>query len=138
MYVWGTANPVGESSGYDGMYLTASEINNMVLDRQLPGLPVKIEHMGDSVGNIVSAWQHNGQLDLLLNIDEKSPNLSSVMAASFVAGAVCKDLSLGYTVGVQQSADGALSTKDKRVAEVSLVKRGARENCHIHGFFDAR
>ena len=135
MFVWGTANPVGESTGYDGMYLTGSEINNMVIDRELNGLPVKIEHMGDTVGTIVSAWQHHGRLDLLLNIDEKSPRLSSVLASSFVSGNVCKDLSLGYTVAVQQSADGALSTKNKRVAEVSLVKRGAREHCHIHGFF---
>jgi hypothetical protein len=135
MYVWGTANPVGESDGYDGMYLTGSEINNMVLDRELTGLPVKIEHMGDTVGTIVSAWQHNGRLDLLLNIDDKSPSLSTALASSFVSGSVCKDLSLGYTVAVQQSADGALSTNNKRVAEVSLVKRGARQQCHIHGFF---
>jgi len=136
MYVWGTANPVGESAGYDGMYLTGSEINNMVLDRELHGLPVKIEHMGDNVGTIVSAWQHHGRLELLLNIDDNSPNLSSALASSFVSGNVCKDLSLGYTVAVKQSADGALSTNNKRVVEVSLVKRGARQQCHIHGFFD--
>jgi hypothetical protein len=135
MYVWGTANPVGESSGYDGMYLTGSDINNMVIDRTLTGLPVKIEHVGDSVGTIVSAWQHNGRLDLLLNIDDKSPSLSTVLASTFVSGKVCKDLSLGYTVAVQQSKDGSLSTNNKRVAEVSLVKQGARKQCHIHGFF---
>ena len=135
MFVYRTANPVGEAAGYDGMYLTGSEINNMVIDRELTGLPVLLEHKGEQVGTIVSAWQHNGRLDLLLNIDEKSPCLSSVLASSFVSGKVCKDLSLGYTVAIQQSADGALSTKNKRVAEVSLVKRGAREHCHIHGFF---
>jgi hypothetical protein len=135
MYVWGTANPIGEGGGYDGLYLTSGDINSMVLDRNLVGLPVKIEHKGDGVGSIVSAWQHDGRLDLLLNIDEKSPNMESALASHFVKGNVCKDLSLGYTVAVEQSADGVLSAGVKRVAEVSLVKRGARKNCHIHGFF---
>ena len=135
MYVWGTANPKGEGAGYDGMYLTGGDINTMVLDRDLVGLPVKLEHKGEAVGKIVSAWQHNGRLDLLLNVDEKSPNLDSALASQFVKGNVCKDLSLGYTVGVEQSSNGALSAGKKRVAEVSLVKQGAREKCHIHGFF---
>lgn len=136
MLVYGTANPPGEEeSTYDGMLLTGYEINRMVLDRDLVGLPVLLEHAGNSVGTIVAAWQHRGQLDLILSIDEKSPNLSSVLASSFVSGNVCKDLSLGYTVAVHQSAEGTLSTSTKKVSEVSLVKRGAREHCHIHGFF---
>jgi hypothetical protein len=116
------------------MYLTGGDINTMVLDRDLVGLPVKLEHKGEAVGRIVSAWQHKGRLDLLLNVDEHSPNLDSALASQFVKGNVCKDLSLGYTVNVEQSLNGALSTGNKRVAEVSLVKRGAREKCHIHGF----
>jgi hypothetical protein len=135
MFVWGTANPVGESAGYDGMYFTGGEINDMVLDRKLVGLPVKIEHKGEQVGHIVSAWQHSGRLDLLLNIDESSPSMATAVASHFVTGNVCKDLSLGYTVGVEQSADGGISTGRKQVSEVSIVKRGARENCHIHAFF---
>ena len=137
MYVWGTANPKGEAAGYDGMYFTGSEINDMVLDRTLVGIPVKIEHKGEEVGHIVSAWQHGGRLDLLLNIDEKSPSMATAVASHFVTGSVCKDLSLGYTVGVEQSADGNISTGKKVVSEVSIVKRGAREHCHIHGFFGA-
>jgi hypothetical protein len=135
MYVWGTANPVGECAGYDGMYFTGGEINDMVLDRTLVGIPVKIEHKGEQVGHIVSAWQHSGRLDLLLSIDESSPSMATAVASHFVKGNVCKDLSLGYTVGVQQSADGGLSTGKKEVSEVSIVKRGARDDCHIHAFF---
>jgi hypothetical protein len=135
MYVWGTANPVGEGNGYDGMYLTGGEMNAMCLDKALIGLPVKVEHKGDTVGSIVSAWQHNGCLDLLLDITDNSPDMASHLASHYVKGNVCKDLSLGYTVCVEQSVNGALSTGNKRVAEVSLVKQGARQNCHIHGFF---
>ena len=137
MFVYGTANPVGEGTGYDGMYFTGSEINNMVIDRTLVGIPVKIEHKGEQVGHIVSAWQHSGRLDLLLNIDESSPSMATAVASHFVSGSVCKDLSLGYTVGVEQSADGGISTGKKQVSEVSIVKRGAREHCHIHAFFGA-
>ena len=137
MYVYGTANPEGEGSTYDGMLLTSYDINRMVLDRELIGLPVLLEHAGGAVGTIVTAWQHKGQLELLLEIDEKSPDLPSVLASSFVTGNVCKDLSLGYSVAVHQSAEGKMSTSTKKVSEVSLVKRGAREHCHIHGFFGA-
>jgi hypothetical protein len=135
MYVWGTANPVGESNGYDGMYFTGGEINDMVLDKTLVGLPVKVEHKGEHVGRIVSAWQHAGRLDLLLDIDEHSPKMDTAVASQFVKGNVCKDLSLGYTVGVEQSADGGISTGRKTVLEVSIVKQGARDDCHIHAFF---
>jgi hypothetical protein len=131
----------GKSQGRGGRLrwavLTGSEINDMVLDRTLVGIPVKIEHKGEEVGHIVSAWQHGGRLDLLLNIDEKSPSMATAVASHFVTGSVCKDLSLGYTVGVEQSADGNISTGKKVVSEVSIVKRGAREHCHIHGFFGA-
>jgi hypothetical protein len=137
MIVWGTANPEGEAAGYDGMYFTSGEINDMVLDRTLVGIPVKIEHKGEQVGHIVSAWQHGGRLDLLLDIDETSPSMATAVASSFVMGNVCKDLSLGYTVGVEQSADGGISAGKKKVSEVSIVKRGARESCHIHAFFGA-
>jgi hypothetical protein len=65
---------------------------------------------------------------------------------------LCKDLSLGYNVQMSRSPAGFLRASNKRVVEVSsfsipiprqsltessqvsLVKVGARENCHIHGW----
>ena len=47
---------------------------------------------------------------------------------------MCKDLSLGYKVEMSKSPAGHLRASNKRVVEVSLVKTGAREKCHIHGW----
>lgn len=47
---------------------------------------------------------------------------------------LCKDLSLGYKVGMSANSSGKLQASHKRVVEVSIVKQGARENCHIRGW----
>jgi hypothetical protein len=135
MMFWGTANPTGESESYDGLYLKKHEINNMVLDRNLVGLPVKIEHKGDKIGHVVSAWQHHGRLDMLLRIDDQKSLLSNI-GSTFVKTGICPELSLGYSVAMQHSKDTGLKTGVKTVAEVSIVKRGARDNCTIHSFFE--
>ena len=135
MLFWGTANPTGESESYDGLYLKNNEINNMVLDRDLINLPVKIEHRGDTIGKVVSAWQHHGRLDMLIDIDDQKSLLSNI-GSTFVKRGVCSELSLGYSVAMKHSHETGLKTGLKTVAEVSIVKRGARENCTIHSFFD--
>lgn len=40
----------------------------------------------------------------------------------------------GYNVEMSRSPGGFLKASNKRVIEVSLVKVGAREDCHIHGW----
>jgi len=131
---WGTANPSGENETYDGLYLKKHEINNMVLDRDLVGLPVKIEHKGDQIGHVVSAWQHQGRLDMLLRINDQK-SLFSTIGKTFVKSGVCSELSLGYSVAMQHSKETGLKTGIKTVGEVSIVKQGARDNCTIHSFF---
>lgn len=57
MLVYGTCNPEGfGDSNYEGLYLTNSDIENMV--PQMPGIPVKVEHRGEGVGKVVTAWVH--------------------------------------------------------------------------------
>ena len=136
MMFWGTANPTGEHESYDGLYLKKHEINNMVLDRDLIGLPVKIEHKGDQIGHVVSAWQHEGRLDMLLSINDKN-SLQSNIGSTFVKTGVCSELSLGYSVSMQNSKETGLKTGVKTVKEVSIVKQGARDNCIIHNFFQS-
>lgn len=136
MMFWGTANPSGENETYDGLYLKKHEINNMVLDRELIGLPVKIEHKGDQIGHVVSAWQHQGRLDMLLRISDNKSLLSNI-GSTFVKTGVCSELSLGYSVEMQHSKESGLKTGSKNVAEVSIVKQGARDNCAIYSFFQS-
>jgi hypothetical protein len=44
-----------------------------------------------------------------------------------------QDLSLGYNVQMSKNAAGKLVASNKKVIEVSIVQKGARENCHIRG-----
>lgn len=135
MLVWGTVNPVGESSNYKGFYLTRDDIRHCLADGGITGKPVKIEHKGSDVGVVISAWQNTrGQLDCLLEVTQD--NLEGAVISRFVDNGVCRELSLGYTVDVRHSDRGVAAT-NKRVVEVSIVKKGARNSCHIHGFTSA-
>ena len=43
---------------------------------------------------------------------------------------------MGYTVDVKQTSANTLKAGDKNTIEVSLVKKGARDGCHILAFQD--
>lgn len=132
MLIWGTANPIGfGDSSYNGLYLTDSDIDRLVQDG-LVGTRVLLEHRGSDVGRVVSAWKHDGKMDMLLELDGKS--LDSHFGREFVRAGLCKDLSLGYNVTMSKSESGALQAGNKRILEVSLVRTGARDDCHIHGW----
>lgn len=132
MLVYGTCNPAGESEAHAGVYLRSSDISGLVQSGALLGLPVKIEHTGVSVGRVVSAWEHANRLDCVFRIDEHS--IDSIFAQEFVKSRQCPELSLSYSVVMQHSKDGLLSGSRKEPIEVSIVKRGARNDCKIHGF----
>jgi len=133
MFIWGTANPEGLSTGYNGLFLTTKDIESVVRDNSMDGLPVKIEHKGIDVGRVVTTWHNAGKLDILLEVDEKI--FEGDCVGRFVRDQVCKDLSIGYNVALQFSE----STQNyeplkKTFNEVSIVRSGAREQCHIHGY----
>ena len=95
------------------------------------GIPVHIEHKGVEVGKVVSAWEHAGTLQCILELD--SNVLEGAIGGEFVRSGICKDLSLGYSVEVAQSKDKKVEMRKKRLKEISIVKKGARNRCHIHG-----
>jgi hypothetical protein len=133
MFVWGTANPQGEGDGYNGLFLTADDIKEAVRDKSLEGLPVKIEHKGIAVGKVVTAWDNNGKLDILVDVNEKI--LEGNVVSRFVRNKICNDFSLGYTVGLAFSETlQTYKPAQKKFNEVSIVRAGAREQCHIHGY----
>jgi hypothetical protein len=132
MLVFGTCNPAGESDSHRGVYLRNKDISSLVSSGALLNLPVKIEHSGQSVGRVVSAWQHGERLDCVLKLDNNS--IDSVFAQEFVRSKKCPELSLSYSVTMQHSADGGVSGGGKDMIEVSLVRMGARNDCKIHGF----
>ena len=137
--LWGTANPEGLGPDYNGVYLTSVDVRNMVQqinEARVAGenIPVHIEHKGVGVGRVVSAWEHNNTLQCVLELDESV--LEGAIGGEFVRSGICKDLSLGYTVDMAHSknSDGKIRTQNKKLKEISIVKKGARKNCHIHGY----
>lgn len=134
--IWGTANPEGLQNSYRGVYLNNADIKSMIdqvneANRQGQAIPVKLEHTGVPLGKVLSAWDNQGKLDCVLEIDERV--LEGSISAEFVRTGICKDLSLGYTVTMEQSKQGPQS-RMKRLNEISIVVKGARKKCNVHGF----
>jgi len=133
--LWGTANPEGLTD-YEGLYLSREDIAEMI--RQIDEstsrgepTPVHVEHKGVQVGRVLTAWEHNGALDCVLALDDRV--LEGAIGSEFVRAGICRDLSMGYTLSMEQSAQGGIKVGKKRLKEISIVKRGARPRCHIHG-----
>jgi hypothetical protein len=135
--VWGTANPEGLTGTYKGVYLNVDDIASMVeqvgqANRDGIPIPVKLEHMGVPMGRVVSAWERHGTLECVLEINESV--LEGSIGAEFLRTGVCKDLSLGYTIDMEHSKrTGIAQSRRKKLNEVSVVVKGARRNCKIHG-----
>jgi len=132
--LWGTANPEGMQN-YKGIYLNDEDIQDMITQVETANssaakIPVLVEHSGIKVGHVVSAWKHDGKLECVLALDNKI--LEGSIGSEFVRSGICKDLSLGYDVSLEQSHEGVKVGK-KIIREISIVKKGARPRCHIHG-----
>ena len=69
MLLWGTVNPDGEDNSHTGVLLRQTDIEQIARHASLVGKPVKLEHKGDAVGRVVSAWQHGNRLDCVLQIN---------------------------------------------------------------------
>lgn len=132
--LWGTANPEGMQN-YHGIYLNEEDIRDMIAQvdeasKRAEKIPVLVEHKGIQIGHVVSAWEHAGKLECVLALNNRV--LEGSLGSEFVRSGICRDLSLGYDVSLEQSRAGIRVGK-KRIKEISIVKRGARPRCHIHG-----
>lgn len=132
MLLWGTVNPDGEDNTHTGVLLRQQDINDLATSGSMLGKPVKIEHKGETVGKVVSTWQSGNHLECILQVDRD--NVEGMFAQDFIKTGRCKELSLGYNITMRQSSEGQLEAGRKEVMEVSIVKKGARHECYIHGF----
>lgn len=97
------------------------------------GTPVKAEHTGEALGSVVSSYvDDKGALRCVVRIDD---SLEGEIARGLVRDGIATDFSLGYTVDVSHS-NSYLKAGKKQVLEVSLVRRGAREGCHVYHYTD--
>lgn len=131
MFILGVCNPRGENSSYNGLYFTQGELEGMNSGRSMNNVPVKTEHGGVDIGHVVSTFiDEAGALQCLMEVDESS--VPGALACGFVRDGIAADLSLGYSVDVKHHrSENKLKAGEKRVMEVSLVRKGAREGCHI-------
>ena len=134
LLLWGTANPEGMDNNYQGLFLNKDDIHSMVeqvegANRQGRAISVHLEHKGVPVGKVVSAWAHRDTLQCVLQLDERV--FEGSIGSEFVRKGICNELSLGYAVELRHSASG-ISAVSKVLKEISVVKKGARNHCHIH------
>lgn len=134
MLVMGICNPTGEDDTYNGLYLTRNELKNVVSSQSMMNLPVKTEHAGSTVGKVVSSFlDDQGRLQCVMQIETES--LSADLVRGFIRKGIAADLSLGYTVDIKNH-DNKLRAAEKTILEVSLVRKGARNGCHIIAYED--
>ena len=132
MLLMGICNPSGEKDTYNGLYLTESELCRVVRDSKMRGIPVKTEHSGSEVGRVLTSFlDADGNLNCVMELSKSS--LPACLAQGFVRDGLALDLSLGYTVDIQNT-DNNLQAVEKKIVEVSLVRKGARNGCHITAY----
>ena len=132
MLIVGVCNPTGEDDTYNGLYMTATELSEIVRDNKMRNLPVKTEHAGSPVGHVITSFlDASGNLNCVMQLSTSSVPAS--LAQGFVRDGLALDLSLGYTVDIQNT-DSKLRAKEKKIIEVSLVRKGARRGCHITAY----
>ena len=132
MLIMGVCNPTGEKDTYNGLYMTATELAEIVRDNKMRNLPVKTEHAGSEVGHVVTSFlDASGNLNCVMQLSTSS--IPASLAQGFVRDGLALDLSLGYTVDIQNT-DSKLQAREKKIVEVSLVRKGARRGCHITAY----
>lgn len=136
MLVYGTANPEGLED-YQGIYLNTSDVDSMVeqVDAAAAAgrrIPVHVEHKGVAVGEVISAWNRGGRLECVLQLNPRV--FEGSISAEMVRRGMCKDLSLGYSVALENTKQGGVKVGSKKLHEISIVMEGLRPHCHIRGF----
>jgi len=131
MLVCGQVNPPPvNSQGYSGVYF--SEKDDMKGKAQaLRGTPLRVEHDEKKlVGKVLNGWtDSSGAMWALAEIDTR--NMSGAMTAAAVQRGNLGEFSLGYVTKMQRETAGGVSVHEKRILELSIVKKGARDGCQI-------
>jgi len=132
MLICGQVNPPPPSDpNYNGAYLNEKDIKEKAAN--LKNLPLWIEHdKKTEVGRILQGWvdPQAGSMWALAEIDVS--NIEGAMAAAAIKHNKLQDFSIGWTVDLEEDKNGHVKISQKVIHEVSLVKEGAQDNCHIY------
>ena len=138
MLIAGIVNPQPITDpAYAGVYL-AERDDIPAQARALANKPLRIDHGDIEVGKVLHGWQDKctGALCALAEVDVAK--LPGALSATSVTQGRFAQFSLGYSSRIIASGkknEGVVAT-DKRILELSLVKQGARPNCHITARYD--
>ena len=131
MLVCGQVNPPPVSSvGYSGVFFSEKD-DMQAKARGLKGTPLRVEHDNKMhVGQVLNGWTDSkGAMWALAEIDTQ--HMGGAMTAAAVERGHLGEFSLGYITKMQREAGGGVSVQEKRIVELSIVKKGAREGCTI-------
>ena len=131
MLVCGQVNPPPVSSeNYHGVYFSDKD-NMEEKARGLRGTPLRVEHDNKVlVGQVLNGWTDaKGAMWALAEIN--TGHIRGAMTAAAVQGGQLGEFSLGYVTKMERAANGGVSVHEKRILELSIVKKGARDGCHI-------
>ena len=131
MLVCGQVNPPPLDSSYNGVFFGEND-DMMTKANSLRGIPLQVEHNPKcKIGEVLSGWiAPNGSMYALAEIH--TSNISGAVTAAAIERGKFKDFSLGYKATMHRNPDtGQLQVKNKDIFELSIVKKGAREGCHI-------
>jgi mannose/fructose/N-acetylgalactosamine-specific phosphotransferase system component IIB len=134
--LWGQANPEAEADTYNGIYLNTQDMKDMISQIEShktegKNIPVLIEHTGEPIGQVVSAWIHDKTLQCVLELNKQT--LESAIGKQLIKDGLVQELSLGYLLDIEQT-DSGFGTRGKTLKEISIVKKGARDKCKILGY----
>lgn len=106
MLVYGTCNPEGYGdSSYEGLYLTDSDIREIT--PTMAGVPVKIEHRGVDVGRVITAWVHEGRMDVLMELQVRALRMIRANADDINVCSRCSGAGHAHRGGLWQGICGA-------------------------------
>lgn len=125
---FGCVHPVGESDTYDGLYFKQNEMEQLAKD--LVDKPLCIEHVPHDVGKICHAWVGTKKPELYALFDT-SNDFTGCFANNLIDKGLCKDLSLGHNVTIDEQSTTVV---EKHPVEVSICEKGARPDTHIYAF----
>ena len=132
MLLCGQVNPPPLGSDYNGFYFSESD-NLAEKARSLKGTPLRVEHNDKThVGQVLQGWTDSstGAMWALAEID--TSYLGGAVTAAAVEQGLYGEFSLGYKALMKKNKDtGELDVFKKEIIELSIVRKGARENCKI-------
>jgi len=125
MRFYGCANPPARDAAYNGFELNGADLRNAC--DQIKGKPVLIEHEGQPVGTVDSAWVgQDGRMMVVGSMNEEQAR--GKYARNLVLQGDLGELSLGSLVSFDTDS---LHVGAKTFQELSLVNQGLRDGTVI-------